>query len=324
MTILLNADLEADMAQAIHLLKEGKLVAVPTETVYGLAADARQPDAVQAIFAAKQRPENHPLIVHLGDVAQLEDWAVHIPSEARQLAESFWPGPLTLVLRKAPWVNPLITGGRDTVALRMPAHHALIKLLKQSGLALAAPSANPHKCLSPTSASHVLATMSGKLAAVLDGGQCSVGIESTILDMTSPEPRVLRSGPITANLLSAHLGRHICQPKNHPVAVPGNIAVHYRPNTPLLLKTAIQMDTDPGYPVVRLLLSGQPGLPGTQIHLTKIMPHDKEEYARRLYRTLYEVDQLAAKEIWVELPPLKDEWLDVHDRLKRACQQSVC
>lgn len=322
MTVLLNANLDADLAQAVSLLRAGELVAVPTETVYGLAADARQPQAVRAIFAAKQRPENHPVIVHLGDAAQLREWTQHLPPRVDSLVDRFWPGPLTLVLKKAAWVDPVITGGRDTLALRMPAHPALLALLKQSGLALAAPSANPHKSLSPTSASQVIAAMAGKLAAVLDGGECSLGIESTILDLTSPEPRVLRAGPLTASELADHLGCKVAQPFQHDLAVPGNMTVHYRPRTPLRLKTAAQVLEDPGYPVVRLLLS----IPVDQVDgsfaLTRIMPRDKPSYARLLYRALHEADQLAAREIWVELPPLMEEWSDVLDRLKRASSQN--
>ncbi|WP_331344407.1 L-threonylcarbamoyladenylate synthase [Cellvibrio sp. UBA7661] len=168
MTILLNANVESDLAQAVQLLRGGKLVAVPTETVYGLAADARQPEAVRAIFTAKQRPDHHPLIVHLGDAAQLEDWALSIPASAWELARQFWPGPLTLVLEKRHSVHGVITGGRNTIALRMPAHPALLNLLRYGDLCLAAPSANPHKQLSPTSAAQVMETMSGKLAAVIN------------------------------------------------------------------------------------------------------------------------------------------------------------
>lgn len=322
MTVLLNAHLDADLAQAVSLLRAGELVAVPTETVYGLAADARQPQAVRAIFAAKQRPENHPVIVHLGDAAQLRDWTQHLPPKVDALVDRFWPGPLTLVLKKAPWVDPVITGGRDTLALRMPAHPALLALLKQGDLALAAPSANPHKSLSPTSADQVMATMAGKLAAVLDGGECTLGIESTILDLTRSEPRVLRAGPLTASELAAHLGCDVAQPPQHDQAVPGNMPVHYRPRTPLRLKTAVQVQQDPGYPVARLLLSVPVDEVNESFALTRIMPRDKPSYARLLYRALHEADQLEAREIWVELPPLMEEWLDVLDRLKRASSQN--
>jgi L-threonylcarbamoyladenylate synthase len=318
MTLLLNADLETDLAQAAQLLRAGKLVAVPTETVYGLAADARQPDAVRAIFAAKQRPTNHPLIVHLGSIAKLESWASPVPPLAYKLAERFWPGPLTLVLPKAPGVDPVITGGQDTVALRMPAHPALLKLLLQSDLELAAPSANLHKRLSPTSAKQVMDTMTGKLAAVLDGGQCPVGIESTILDLTGPEPRVLRPGPITARELSDYIGSPVASPSQHSVAVPGNMPEHYQPRTPVILKTAHEISDNVNYPVARLLFSGEDRGSNSSVATTRLMPRDKPSYARLLYRALHEADQLGVREIWVEQPPESEEWSDIIDRLMRA------
>lgn len=319
MTIILNANLDADLAKAAQLLHAGELVAVPTETVYGLAADARQTDAVRAIFTAKQRPFNHPLIVHIGDVDQLNEWAGHIPDTAWKLAEHFWPGPLTLVLEAAPGVSgTAVTGGLTTVALRMPAHPALLTLLKRSGLALAAPSANPHKMLSPTSAAQVMATMADKLAAVLDGGECSLGIESTILDLTGSEPCILRAGPITATELAAYLGCLVAHPQQHQKSISGNQLVHYRPLTPLYLKTALEMCDLPAYSVVRLFLSdASEQIPESSL-LTRTMPRTKAAYARSLYRVLFEVDQLAAQEIWVESPPLEEEWMDVHDRLMRA------
>jgi len=319
MTIILNANLDADLAKAAELLHAGELVAVPTETVYGLAADARQTNAVRAIFAAKQRPLNHPLIVHIGDVDQLSEWAGHITETAWNLAQHFWPGPLTLVLEAVPGVScSVVTGGLNTVALRMPAHPALLTLLKRSGLALAAPSANPHKMLSPTSAAQVMATMADKLAAVLDGGECSLGIESTILDLTGSEPCILRAGPITASEIATHLGCSVAQPQHHQKIISGNQLVHYRPLTPLHLKTALQMCDLPGYSVVRLFLSDASEQMYETSLLTRIMPRNKAAYARLLYRILFEVDQLAAQEIWVESPPSEEEWMDVHDRLSRA------
>ena len=185
-TLLLNADSNADLALCGSWLKAGKLVAVPTETVYGLAADASNPDAVSAIFTAKRRPANHPLIVHLYDKKAINDWACKISTAAYALAEAFWPGPLTLLLHKAAHVSPIVTGGLNTIALRMPSHPLLLKLMQQHQLALAAPSANLYKKLSPTSAAHVVAGMQGKITAVLDGGDCQFGVESTIIDFTQP------------------------------------------------------------------------------------------------------------------------------------------
>lgn len=318
MTLLLDANNANDLAQAARLLRAGELVAVPTETVYGLAADARQPEAVRAIFAAKNRPADHPLIVHLGDVAQLADWAVDIPPAAHTLIERFWPGPLTLVLHKAPGVDPVVTGGHATVALRMPAHPALLALLKTSGLAVAAPSANPHKRLSPTSAAHVMESMAGKLAAVLDGGDCALGIESTILDLTGEIPQVLRAGPVTASAIAEQLGCPVATPSQHTVAVPGNMPEHYQPRTPVCLKNARQIAQHVDFPVARILLSLDAGQLDTTSALTRVMPRGKPDYARQLYRALHEADRLQVQEIWVETPPATEEWADVIDRLLRA------
>jgi len=318
MTMVLDANNANDLAEAARLLRAGELVAVPTETVYGLAADARQPDAVRAIFAAKNRPADHPLIVHLGDAAQLAEWAVRIPPAAYALIERFWPGPLTLVLHKAPAVDPVVTGGHATVALRMPAHPALLALLKSSGLAVAAPSANPHKRLSPTSAAHVLESMAGRLAAVLDGGECALGIESTILDLTGEVPAVLRAGPVTASAIADHLGCAVATPRQHSVAVPGNMPEHYQPRTPVRLKSAQEIAQETSIPVARILLSPDAGHAGICGALTRAMPRDKPSYARLLYQALHEADQLAVSEIWVETPPATEEWSDVNDRLLRA------
>ncbi len=318
MTLLLDANNANDLAQAARLLRAGELVAVPTETVYGLAADARQPEAVRAIFAAKNRPADHPLIVHLGDVAQLADWAVDIPPAAHTLIERFWPGPLTLVLHKAPGVDPVVTGGHATVALRMPAHPALLALLKTSGLAVAAPSANPHKRLSPTSAAHVVESMAGRLAAVLDGGDCTLGIESTILDLTGDVPQVLRAGPVTASAIAEQLGCPVATPSQHTVAVPGNMPEHYQPRTPVRLKNAQQIAQHVDFPVARILLSLDAGQLDTTSALTRVMPRGKPDYARQLYRALHEADRLQVQEIWVETPPATEEWADVIDRLLRA------
>ncbi len=318
MTLLLDANNANDLAQAARLLRAGELVAVPTETVYGLAADARQPAAVRAIFAAKNRPADHPLIVHLGDAAQLGEWAVNIPQAAFTLIHRFWPGPLTLVLHKAPGVDPVVTGGHETVALRMPAHPALLALLQSSGLAVAAPSANPHKRLSPTSAAHVFESMAGKLAAVLDGGDCSFGIESTILDLTGDEPQVLRAGPITASEIAEQLGCPVATPSQHSVAVPGNMPEHYQPRTPVRLKSASEIAQEAPFPVARILLSLDAGQAGSSSALTRVMPRAKPDYARQLYRALHEADRLPVQEIWVETPPATEEWADVIDRLLRA------
>lgn len=318
MTQLLSAT--TDLALAADLLRAGELVAVPTETVYGLAANASDPAAVAKIFTAKGRPANHPLIVHIGHLAQLSDWAANVPAQAQLLAQAFWPGPLTLLLPKAAQVSPVVTGGKDSIGIRMPAHPVLLSLLQSTGLAVAAPSANPYKKLSPTSAAQVMAGLSGRIAAVLDGGDCSVGLESTIVDLTAEQPQVLRAGPISAAELEAVLGVPVSTPKSHNVAVPGNVKAHYQPGKPLkifdkteLLTLLTQDATD----IICLYQSAE--IAGLDLPNSRRLPADKAGYARLLYRSLFEADALAGTKIYLEQPPQTAEWDDVNDRLRRAC-----
>ena len=224
---------ETGVAEATRLLGEGECVALPTETVYGLAADASQAETVAKIFSAKQRPSDHPLIVHLASVEQLTDWAIDVPDLAYRLADAFWPGPLTLLMKKAPQVPPAVTGGRDTIAVRIPRHPLFLEVLPQTGLGLAAPSANQYKQLSPTTADQVIKGMDGRIPAVLDGGPCEEGLESTILDLTSDTPAILRPGPVGRDALTHVIGSDVQLPRSHQVAVPGNVAAHYQPVTPL-------------------------------------------------------------------------------------------
>ncbi|ENM5825306.1 threonylcarbamoyl-AMP synthase [Vibrio metoecus] len=313
----LSAMTPADIECAAQLLKQGQLVAIPTETVYGLAADATQPEAVKQIFSAKGRPANHPLIVHLGSAEQLCEWATDIADEAYQLAQAFWPGPLTMLLPKAEHVSPVVTGGLDTIGLRVPAHPVLLEILKNHRLAVAAPSANPYKKLSPTSAQQVLEGLNGKLAAVLDGGECQHGLESTIVDLTCKPFRVLRAGPITASELSAVLGQEVVQPQVHQVAVPGNVDSHYQPKTRLRVIDALEKElaTAGNIKIALLHLSE---LQASEQRLLKPMPQDAKAYGQALYRSLAEVDKWGVDEIWLERPPQGETWLAVHDRLRRA------
>lgn len=320
---MLHAGNAADCDTAVRLLAQGELVAVPTETVYGLAADARQPAAVQKIFTAKQRPRSHPLIVHLDSADRLAQWAARIPPAAQQLAAAFWPGPLTLLLHKAADVDSTVTGGLDTIALRVPDHPVLQQIIAALGSGLAAPSANPHKRLSPTSAAQVLDCLGGRIAAVLDGEPCKVGLESTIVDLTGNEVRILRSGPITREQLEAVLGQPVALPLRHEASVPGNMQVHYQPHAPLhLLPRAQMLAYAKEHPGTALGLLFHGAVPA---HLTTppalhcmALPQDKAGYARELYQRLYELDRLHPTRILLEAPPEGDAWLDVHDRLSRA------
>jgi len=290
-TIQLQGDSPADVKQAAGLLQQGKLVAVPTETVYGLAANAADEKAVQGIYQAKGRPSNHPLIVHVGSADQLTRWARDLPAAAQQLAATFWPGPLTLLLHKHPDVNPVVTGGLDTIGLRMPNHPVLLALLKIAGLGVAAPSANRYKKLSPTTAEQVLATMQGRIDAVLDGGPCEVGIESTILDLTTEHPRILRPGPITAEQISAVLQQPVSTPTQHQEAVPGNVDVHYQPGKPLWLMTTAQLQQQlPTRSSQVAMVFHNEALRSHQQPQDVQLSSDKAAFAQNLYHTLYRLD----------------------------------
>ena len=311
-----------DLRTAEAILRAGGMVAVPTETVYGLAADATKPEAVSKIFAAKGRPADHPLIVHVASVNDLEKWAVDIPEHAYTLAREFWPGPLTLLLRKAAHVSPVVTGGLETIGIRAPSHPVLHELLQSSGLGLAAPSANPYKQLSPTNAEQVLEKLDGKIDAVLDGGDCAIGLESTIVDLSGDAVRVLRVGPISPSALSAVLDQQVITPASHNTSVPGNIDDHYQPKTPLrllsredlLAKLAANAEAEAEAFIV-LADFPKDALTSQQIIS---MPASKPEFARILYKTLHDLDRENLSAIWCELPPQTEEWLDVNDRLRRA------
>lgn len=317
----LNAAAQEDREAAVALLRAGGIVAIPTETVYGLAADATNSKAVSAVYAAKQRPADHPLIVHIADAGLLPDWAVDIPAAANILAGAFWPGPLTMLLHRAPDVTPLVTGGLQTIGLRVPRQPILLELLHSSGLALAAPSANPYKQLSPTSAAQVLEKLDGRIDAVLDGGECDIGLESTIVDLTGEEIRVLRVGPITASQISAVLNRPVMTPDKHRVSVPGNIDQHYQPVTPLHVVSRDEMlarikSADGSEAFV--VLADFPIASIQNQSAVVIMPETKSAFARLLYKTLHELDHRNLRSIWFELPPQSEDWLDVNDRLRRA------
>lgn len=314
-----------DLSTAEAILRAGGTLAIPTETVYGLAADATNPAAVSAIFTAKGRPADHPLIVHIAGVDDLEKWAVDIPPAAFYLARAFWPGPLTLLLKKAAHVSSVVTGGLETIGLRVPSHPVLHQLLLSSGLGLAAPSANPYKQLSPTSAEQVTEKLDGKIDGVLDGGDCTIGLESTIVDLSSNGVRVLRVGPISPSELSAVLNQSVTAPLNHSASVPGNVADHYQPRTPLRLLSRQAMLTKMDAPTADaafVVLADFPksGPVGHQISVT--MPETKPEFAKVLYKTLHDLDRRNLSAIWFEIPPQSEEWLDVNDRLQRASHSS--
>ena len=310
---------ERGFEAAVALLIEGECVALPTETVYGLAALADEPAAVEKIFAAKRRPADHPLIVHIPSAEHMSVWAEDIPDIAYRLADKFWPGPLTLLLKKKTDAPSIVTGGKQTVALRVPSHPLFLSILQRLDRGLAAPSANLYKQLSPTTAEQALQGLSGRIAAVLNGGPCEFGLESTILNLLSESPEILRAGPVSREQIESVLGGAVEMPTSHDVAVPGNVESHYQPNTSLQVMTAEQMVTTPvnlraGYLVWSSTAASV--LDGTT--RTRQLAEDPRLYGRDLYRSLYELDQLDLDFIIVETPPTSEIWMAVNDRLRRA------
>jgi L-threonylcarbamoyladenylate synthase len=311
----------AAIADAARILQAGGLVAFPTETVYGLGADARNVAALDRLFTVKGRPRTHPLIVHLGDAAWLRSWAVDISADAERLAETFWPGPLTVILPRAPGVPDAVTGGQDTVGLRVPAHPVAHALLETFGSGIAAPSANRFGRVSPTTAAHVRTDLANDVDLILDGGPSVVGIESTIVDLSTGVARVLRPGHISTSALEAVLGRpvEIVSGGTAPRA-PGTLEAHYAPRLPLELvesgQLADRLSVNAG---ATALLAFTP--PRVTPHVFVHAPADPVAYARRLYATLRELDASGASRIVVEAPPAGDAaWAGVRDRLTRAAR----
>lgn len=318
---------QALIEKAAALLAAGELVAMPTETVYGLAADARNPDAVAKIFAAKGRPADHPLIVHIGDIAQLGQWAREIPPAAYALAEKYWPGPLTLILKRQPDVPDAVTGGQDTVGIRIPNHPLALALLnefaKTGSGAVAAPSANKFGRISPTKAAHVKSDLGNAVAMILDGGESEVGIESTIVDLSRGIPVVLRPGAITAEEIESTLGQHADVPASTPAPrVSGALAAHYAPRTPLQLvaSAALLAEVDArvfkGQTIAVLAFSVSPLRHPAVLWFAAA--HNAQHYAHDLYANLRLLDAAGVDVILVEVPPADAEWRAVADRLGRA------
>jgi L-threonylcarbamoyladenylate synthase len=319
--------MSAEIERAVALLRQGELVAFPTETVYGLGADARNPAAVAKIFAAKGRPADHPLIVHIPDVSHLDRWARDISAAARAVAEKFWPGPLTLILKRHPDVPDCVTGGQDTVGLRIPNHPIALELLKAFDGGIAAPSANKFGRISPTTAQHVRDDLGAAVSLVLDGGPCQVGIESTIVDMSgnlNTGTTVLRPGMIAGFDIGLFLGRIPKEAVNtNSVKTPGSHLAHYAPRTPLLLtpedSVAIAVRTSIGKKERIAVLAPFPApIENPLIIYWHIASTDADTYARELYATLRKLDAAGADLIIVQRPP----WPAVIDRLMRAAAGS--
>lgn len=317
MTIKIQID------QAVHILKQGGLVAFPTETVYGLGADANNEHALEKIFAVKERPSTHPLIVHLATLEQMADWAVNIPPAALKLAQTFWPGPLTLILEKKPGVLDQITGGQNTVGLRVPSHPIAQALLGHFGQGIAAPSANKFTHVSPTTAQAVQEELGGAVDLILDGGECDVGLESTIIDVINDCPKILRPGMITQQQLEHVIEQPIFFP-NHSssIRVPGMHTLHYAPRTPVTLIETHDLQRLNDLVMEAhsfVMLSYTPDLisPSPKIDMI-VMPKDAKNYAHKLYQVLRECDQGEYSRIVVQNVPISPEWTAIHDRLKKA------
>lgn len=320
-----------EIKSASTLLKAGQLVAFPTETVYGLGCDASNLEALARLYRVKGRPGNHPVIVHLASVEQLADWAETVPPEALALAEKFWPGPMTLILKKASCVLPEVSGGQDTVGLRIPCHPVALALLKEFNSGVAAPSANRHGRISPTSALHVQRELGDLVAKVLDGGSCSVGIESTIIDLSGGKPRILRPGMITLQEIEAVLDKSKrsksgeSQPEdNGSVAprVPGNLSSHYAPSTGLKLFSHANLlralATAESLQMKVSVMAFSDPIKSSSILVWRQMSEEPAECARQLYAYMRELDDSGADYIVVEEPPELPEWMGILDRLRRA------
>lgn len=296
--------------QAALSLKRGDLVVIPTETVYGLAADANQPQAVEKIFHCKKRPHSNPLIVHIADVSQLTDWAVAIPLVAYQLAERFWPGPLTLILHKAPSVSDLITAGQATVALRIPAHPVAQQVLRAFGGGLAAPSANRFTEVSPTLAVHVALD---EEVLILDGGPAQVGIESTIVDCSGEHVAILRPGMLSAAMISEVVGYEVCYQQALEIKRPGQHWLHYSPKAEVVLCDHAALTQWSAMPDTGFMVYSSPLVAVSCVCLSQ----DPDAYARDLYAALHRLDK-TCRRIVVELPPHTAAWYAVHERLRKA------
>ena len=333
----LRAD-DVTIRSAAQALAAGRLVAFPTETVYGLGADGLNPTAVQRIFAVKGRPADHPVILHVGTVQAAKALASHWPSMADQLASAFWPGPLTMILKRAACVPDIVTGGQDTVGLRMPSHPVAMQLLAAfaqvgSGV-IAAPSANRFGAVSPTRAADVAASIGDRLAVgdvILDGGDCDVGVESTIIDLSGGQARLLRPGGISRHAIEQVLGVKMAESGANAPRVSGSLESHYAPRAKTvlcasseLLSQLAQLQSDVQTASARIaalvmspelirVLSAREGVVCMPISI------DPQAYAHDLYARLNDADRQSAQVLLIEAPPQLPTWEAVNDRLRRAC-----
>ena len=304
-----------EVSRAAGILRVGGLVAFPTETVYGLGADASSAAAVARLYAAKGRPADHPVIVHFADAALAFEWAREVPEAAKLLAGQFWPGPLTMVLKRSGKAKDFVTGGQDSVGLRVPSHPVAQELLRAFGGGVAAPSANLFGNVSATTAAHVLEEMKADL--VLDGGASEVGIESTIVDVSSSTLVLLRPGEISKQQIQELLKTKIQNRQSGSPRHSGGLERHYAPRTPAFLVPPHEFDAEivkRGASVAVLAFSK----PDERVEYWIRMPCEPQAYARKLYAALRELDGAGCSAILVESPPEAAEWDAIRDRLSRA------
>ena len=331
--MLLDGNAPESIAEAARVISAGDLLGLPTETVYGLAADAASADAVAKIFTAKGRPSNHPLIVHVADAAGVDHFAVDVPTFARQLMQAFWPGPLTLILPRRPGVGAETAGGQDSIGVRCPSHpvaQALLQALAAQPVpvwGLAAPSANQFGRVSPTTAQHVLAEFGGDVP-VLDGGPCTVGIESTIVDCSRGAPVLLRPGAITRVQVEAVCGQplqsaqEIADTAGAAPRASGTLESHYAPSATVRLMDARALQTALdvlGADAAHIAVYARTPLRiASERLVVRRMPADADATAQQLFAALRGFDAQGVKLIWIETPPDAPDWEGVRDRLQRA------
>ena len=308
-----------EVRKAAEILRAGGLVAFPTETVYGLGADAASENAVARLYSVKRRPADHPVIIHFASPGEAFSWAREIPRSAAELAERFWPGPLTLILRRSARAKDFVTGGQDTVGLRLPSHPVARALLNAFSNGVAAPSANRFGHVSPTTAAHVRGDLGGEIDAVLEGGASEVGIESTIVDLSGASPVLLRPGHVSKEELESVVGpvaeRTSTSPRHS-----GGLEHHYAPRTPARLVPTHGLDKAIAESKVRVAVLAF-SRPDERVAAWLRMPREPQAYAQRLYAALRELDAAGCERILVEAPPESAEWDAVQDRLKRACER---
>jgi L-threonylcarbamoyladenylate synthase len=309
----------ARVAEAARILRAGGLVAFPTETVYGLGADASSATAVGSIFAAKGRPAGHPLIVHLGSIDVVDQWAAHLDSRARLLAERFWPGPLTLVVPRAGQVPDIVTGGRPTVGLRVPDHPVALELLQAFGGGVAAPSANRFGHVSPTTPQHVLRDLAGRIDLVVDGGPCSVGLESTIVEVLDGPVTLLRPGGLSVERLEEALGEPVADGRQGDSRAPGMLESHYAPAATVEVtdRDAVQHRiAELGSRPIGVLSAGRVEVPAGVFRWQ--LPPDADGFANRLYAVLREADVMGVEHVLVVPPGEGSLSSAIVDRLHKA------